>query len=58
MGCRELADLSQAFYEKYGMPSTIGCIDGTHMRLKAPADEEYAYVNRKGEHSINVQVSQ
>jgi hypothetical protein len=39
------------------MPTTIGCIDGTHIRIQPPKDEEHAYVNRKGEHSINVQVN-
>ena len=34
----------------------VGAIDGTNIRIKAPHEEEWAYVNRKGEHSINVQV--
>lgn len=44
------------FHSIAGMPKTIGAVDGTHIRIKAPNEEEAAYVNRKGEHSINVQV--
>lgn len=47
----------QDFYEEAGMPCTIGAIDGTHICIKAPSTEEWNYVNRKGQHSINVQVS-
>ena len=32
----------------------MSCIDGTHIRIKAPHDDEPAFVNRKGFHSINV----
>ena len=32
----------------------IGCIDGTHVRIQAPKDDEKSYVNRKNFHSINV----
>lgn len=38
------------------MPSVVGAIDGTHIRIKAPAGEEWVFINRKGEHTINVQV--
>lgn len=42
------------FYEKYGIPGVVGCIDGTHVAIKRPTDEEYLYFNRKGFYSINV----
>lgn len=35
----------------------IGCIDGTHIPIKAPSINEGDYVNRKSVHSINVQVA-
>ena len=53
-----MRDIVSDFNELAGMPCTIGAIDGTHVRITAPKDEEWTYVNRKGEHSINVQVSQ
>lgn len=50
-------EVIQDFYEIAGMPCTIGAVDGTHILIKAPQDEEWNYVNRKGQHSINVQVN-
>ncbi|XP_033724492.1 putative nuclease HARBI1 [Pecten maximus] len=38
-----------------GFPSVIGAVDGTHIRIQAPHQDEPSYVNRKGYHSINVQ---
>ncbi|XP_044172238.1 putative nuclease HARBI1 [Acropora millepora] len=38
-----------------GFPSAIGCIDGTHVRIKAPSQNEPDFINRKGFHSVNVQ---
>jgi hypothetical protein len=51
-----MVEVVTAFHEKFGMPATIGCVDGTHIPIRAPNEEEWAYVNRKGGHSINVQV--
>ena len=38
-------------------PTLSGPVDGTHVELHgAPLDDEYIYTNRKGKHSINVQL--
>ena len=33
----------------------IGCVDGSHIRIQGPSDNENDFVNRKGYHSVNVQ---
>ena len=43
-------------YDIAGFPCVIGCIDGTHIRLQAPSQNEPNCINRKNYHSINVQV--
>ncbi|XP_028417869.1 putative nuclease HARBI1 [Dendronephthya gigantea] len=45
----------QGFYEIANFPCVIGCIDATHIRIIAPSDNEWDFVNRKRYHSINVQ---
>ena len=48
--------IKQDFYAIAGFPNTIGAIDCTHIRIRAPSPEPYPYFNRKGYHSINVQL--
>ncbi|KAL4703688.1 hypothetical protein ACJJTC_005252 [Scirpophaga incertulas] len=42
------------FYEKFKIPSTVGCIDGTHVAIVKPSQNEERFYNRKGYHSRNV----
>ena len=51
----ERDEIKQGMFKVGGFPCTIGCIDGTHVRIKSPSQNEPDYVNRKGFHSINVQ---
>ena len=46
------------FYLKFSQkPFVLGCVDGTHVALIAPAMENgHVYVNRKQYHSLNVMV--
>ena len=47
--------IKNGFYQNAGFPNVIGCVDGTHVRIQAPTDDEPSFVNRKNYHSINVQ---
>ena len=51
----EIQRVKEGFLRKGGFPGVIGCVDGTHIRLQRPSQNEADYVNRKGYHSINVQ---
>ena len=48
-------EIKQGLFRVGGFPCAIGCVDGTHIRITAPSENEPDYVNRKGYHSINVQ---
>ena len=39
-----------------GFPGIIGAVDGTHIQIDAPQENPADYVNRKGFHSIQLQV--
>ncbi|XP_032690661.1 putative nuclease HARBI1 isoform X2 [Odontomachus brunneus] len=46
----------EQFEKSCGFPNVIGAIDGTHIKIRAPSVDANSYINRKGFHSINVQV--
>ncbi|XP_030745989.1 putative nuclease HARBI1 isoform X2 [Sitophilus oryzae] len=52
----ELRDVRQRFFNLYRLPGIIGCIDCTHIAIVAPVINEHIYMNRKGFHSLNVQM--
>lgn len=39
------------------LPGVIGYVDGTHVAIRAPSEREDVFVNRKGYHSMNVQIT-
>ena len=45
---------SRQFLEIGGMPSVCGLIDGTLINISTPMDNEEQFVDRKGNHSLNV----
>uniref|UniRef100_A0A3Q3E8P5 Putative nuclease HARBI1 n=1 Tax=Labrus bergylta TaxID=56723 RepID=A0A3Q3E8P5_9LABR len=50
------AEIKQGFHAIAAFPNKIGAIDCTHIAIKGPSNKEFNYVNRKGFHSINVQI--
>lgn len=54
----EVRTVQQEFHTLSHFPGVVGAIDCTHVPLDcAPlGDNEYAYINRKGIHSINIQL--
>lgn len=53
----EIQTTKNSFNEKYNCPGIVGVIDGTHIALTGlPKTIEYSYMNRKGFHSLNVQI--
>lgn len=44
------------FYENFNMPGTLGALDGTHITILRPVENQHHYYNRKGRHSLNVLV--
>ncbi|XP_067633131.1 putative nuclease HARBI1 [Eurosta solidaginis] len=51
-----LSGCMEWFYEKYKIPRVIGCIDGTHIGLQKPSENEHMFFNRKGFHNLNVMI--
>ena len=51
----EYQAIALEFERKKGFPGVIGAIDGSHIRIKAPAHHEPDYINRKRYHSIILQ---
>ncbi|XP_051787206.1 putative nuclease HARBI1 [Erpetoichthys calabaricus] len=52
----QMAQTKQSFFLLGTMLNTVGVIDCTHVHIQAPQEREWQYVNRKGRHSINVQL--
>ena len=51
----ERDSIKQGLYEIANFPCAIGVIDASHIKIIAPKDNEWDFVNRKRYHSINVQ---
>ncbi|KAI4463201.1 hypothetical protein MML48_4g00007074 [Holotrichia oblita] len=52
----ELRELRHRFFRQHQFPGVVGCVDGTHVAIVRPAENEHIYVNRKQYHSLNVQL--
>ena len=53
---QEQVSTAMGFQAIGGFPRVLGAIDGTHVAIKGPTEDEDAYVNRKNFHSLAVQV--
>ena len=53
----ELVQVINNYERKWDMPMCAGAIDGTHIRILAPEESHLVYINRKGYHSIIMQVA-
>lgn len=53
-GTEEKRKIALALYVKHGIPSVMGCVDATHVRIIAPSTNKHMYYNRKGYYSLNV----
>lgn len=51
-----IGEIKDGFFNMRRFPGVIGCVDGTHIWIERPHENEVDYVNRKGYSSINVQV--
>ena len=49
-------DVVQGFEEKRAYPGVLGAIDGCHIPVKAPRKNRKQYINRRGFHSLQLQV--
>ncbi|XP_062597698.1 putative nuclease HARBI1 [Saccostrea cucullata] len=49
-------ETKQEFLKIAGFPNVLGCVDGTFIRIIGPSENEADFVNRKGFHSLNVQM--
>ena len=51
----EIPQIKEKFSRIAGLPSfVVGCIDGCLININAPHQHEYQYVDRHGNHSINL----
>ncbi|XP_011858748.1 PREDICTED: putative nuclease HARBI1, partial [Vollenhovia emeryi] len=53
---RDTDETNQRLRMQYGFPGVIGALDGTHICIPTPARDAQSYINRKGRHSIQLQV--
>lgn len=51
----EFEEIAQEFNEYWNFPNAIGCIDGKHIRIRAPADSGSLFYNYKKYFSIVLQ---
>lgn len=53
---QQCTEISPYFERKSNLTDIIGAIDGIHLKINRPKEDAYSYCNRKGDHSIVLQV--
>ncbi|CAN7952086.1 unnamed protein product, partial [Ixodes pacificus] len=51
----QLAQVASQFERKWRLPGVVGAVDGCHVSIKAPKEEQSAFYNRKEFHSVVLQ---
>ncbi|XP_055905988.1 putative nuclease HARBI1 [Eupeodes corollae] len=54
--CSKFRDSKEYYYRNFKLPGIAGCVDGTHIPILRPKENEHIYFNRKGFHSLNAMV--
>lgn len=52
----QVENIVSGFKNTKGFPGCLGAIDGTHIKIARPKADAPGYINRKGYHSILLQV--
>ena len=52
----EAQETAARIHRTKGFPGVIGAVDATHIRISAPRNDPQSYINRKGFHSLQLQV--
>ncbi|XP_017461174.1 PREDICTED: putative nuclease HARBI1 [Rhagoletis zephyria] len=52
----EKRDAKRHFFRTCGIPGVVGAVDGTHIQMIRPVENEHLYFNRKLKHSLNAMV--
>ena len=50
----DCSKLAKSFFDLSGFPLVAGCLDGTHITITPPANDEISYINWHHTHSLNV----
>lgn len=52
----EKNEAKQYFYDRTGFPGVIGCVDGTHIKIVAPSNDQHLYFNQNEYFSLNAMI--
>ncbi|KAB0804895.1 hypothetical protein PPYR_01865 [Photinus pyralis] len=53
---QQRATTKEKIFKQSGFPGVIGFIDGTHIRIDRPTENQESYCNRKHYHSVQAQI--